>query len=174
VAYASNGVPAWVQSSLNSFAGDQGHGDVNLVKIVDFTTPDGNRVAAWRGASEDGQICEVLADNFTDEEEAMAQTYQCGPPNAEALLATWTTVGRPYPLGGHADPATRFPYVYGQFPDAVRVAVIGPGLRREAPIDERTGGYSVLLPQRPGSTAEFVRFLDADGAVIRTVDLEGE
>lgn len=175
MAYAGNGVPAWVQSSLNSFAGDQGHGDVDLVKIVEFTAPDGNRVAAWRGTAADGQVCEVLADNFTDEDKALASTYHCRPSADEALLARWTTVSRPFRVGEQADPDTTFAYVYGQFPDAERVAVIGPDFRRESPVDDKTGGYYVLLPHRtPGSTAEFVKFLDANGAVIRTVDLEDE
>jgi hypothetical protein len=174
VAYGSSGVPGWVQSRLNEFSGDQGHGDVDLVRIVDFTTPDGNRVVAWRGTSEDGQVCEVLGDNFTTQGAALAQTYHCRSADDESLVATWTTASRPSRIGEQVDPATTFPYVYGQYPDAASVTVVGPGFQREALVDESTGGYAVVLPQAAGPQAELVSFLDADGVVIRTVNLEVE
>jgi len=172
IAYAANGVPGWVQSSLNSFSEEQGHGEVDLVKIVDFTTPDGNRVAVWRGRSADGQVCELLGDNFNTEQTALASTLQCRDDDEESLLARRGAASRPYPLGGSLDPETVYPYVYGQLLGAARVVVTGPDFRRAKVVDPDTGGYSMLLPRDEETEPTRARFLDGDGNVIRTVELE--
>jgi hypothetical protein len=172
VAYAGNGVPGWVQSRVDAFSGDQGHGDVDLVRIVDVTTPDGNRVVAWRGTSEDGLVCELLGDNFTEPDKPLVQTYHCRQPDDESLVAAWTTASRPFSVEGEQDPATTFPYVYGQLEGAARVVVSGREFRREAVVDGKTGGYAVPLPEGDRSTDVTVTFFDQGGTVIRRVTLD--
>lgn len=188
VAYATGTVPAFVTSVVDQFGADAGVAPADrpeMVQFVDLAMPDGTRFAAWRGVS-DGMWCTAYTDQW-DGRSIGAGGAGCGDDGPQGYELNRVQVAWAHDTA--AD--THRGVVFGEAkPGEVEVRITGrftgTGERADVvvPVDPTTGGFAAVLPgtndhpwayledaeatiREAGVTLEF---LDASGAVTRTVD----
>lgn len=171
VAYAAGLVPAiisdhFVQTSPTSVT--------NVHELASFTTTKTGTTRTfeiWRGTDADGLSCIAVLE--TAAKGGPDFGGNCGDYPTDAWFNT-TTESYSGTINDTPPPLTY--YVYGEptLPGVTSVRVIGDGFEYTAPVDAKTGGYAVAIPELDrGISGHFatVEFLDADDSVVGTKEL---
>lgn len=186
VAYATGDVPHLFTSMVDDFGADHqvpANDRPALRQFVDLTLPDGSRFAAWRGES-DAMWCDAYVDNWDGVQPTGSGGGGCGDSPSAHLndeRIAWARSG---------DHSTYYAVLFGVArPGEVEVQVSGTfaGTRESTeltvPVDPTTSGYATALPGTNAHPWAYLddfegfrdseitlRFVDADGRVLRTVD----
>jgi len=187
VAYATGSVPAFV-TSLVQDAGRELHvpraQQPDMEQFVDLEMPDGTRFAAWRGVS-DGMWCTAYTDRWDGHSQGGGGAG-CGDGGQAGFELNRTQVAWARDTGGKAYRGVIFGEAKAGEVEARitgRFAGTGQPVELTVPIDPATQGFAAVLPgttrdpwgylAAPEATIRAagltVQLLDADGAVLRTV-----
>lgn len=164
VAYATGFVPDFVRAGF----GDVSTTDITGERfIADFRAPDGRRIGIWFAKNKEGLLCEAIVEDLDGKESGRGSLYSCGYRQEFVANFGWTM--------GSSDQESTL-YLYGERPDRTVTAVHATGQNYDItiPVDPTTGGWAQAVPQFPAEpedtfrTIATVRFLNADGAVVKT------
>ena len=188
VAYATGAVPTFVTSVVGQFGHDVGVPAADrpeMVQILDLDLPDGSRFAAW-AASNDKMWCTAYTDNWDGTSTMGSGAAACGDDAAGYDLNRQSIA-----WARDRSQTTYYPVLFGEAragEEKVRVTgtITGTGEQVDltVPVDRTTSAFGAVLPgtsshpwayleddsatfRHSGVTLEF---LDADGAVTRTVE----
>lgn len=187
VAYATGAVPPWLPGAVEEFADEQGVPVADrpeMRQVVDLELPDGSRFAAWSGVS-DEMWCTAHVDQWDGRGMGTGGTAcsDSGPSGFELnrIRIAWAEA---------TDGSTYFPVLFGESQEGAasvrvtgRFAVTGEVVNRSLPVDPVSGAFAVTLPGTDDHPWDYLEdevgfrasgitidLLDADGAVLRTID----
>ena len=125
----------------------------------------------WRGTNADGQSCTSVYEakgNFGPEFGG-----NCGPNPTDAWFDR-TSESYRGDINDTPPPSTYFVYGEPTLPGVVSVRVVGQGFDHTVPLDPKTGGFALAIPELPSSVSgpfATVQFLAADGTILGTREL---
>ncbi len=171
VAYAAGVVPAII---TEHFAQTSSTSVTDVHELASFTTDKNGTIRTfeiWRGTNTDGLSCIAVL-------EASAKGGpdfggNCGDYPTDAWF---NTASESYTGTIDDAPPPAIYYVYGEpaLPGVKSVRVVGDGFEHTAPLNDKTGGYAVAIPELDrGISGRFatVEFLDSNDSVIGTKEL---
>lgn len=188
VAVATGAVPTWLPGVVDEFGQDQ---DIpaaerpEMSQIIDLELPDGSRFAAWRGVS-DKMWCTAYIDQWDGRSLGTggAACSDSGPEGYDLnrIQLAWAQA---------ADGSTYYPVLFGDaHPGTVAIRVsgrfegTGQIVDLTVEVDPATGAFAATLPGTNDHPWAYLQdrlagvrdseitleLLDADGAVLRTVE----
>lgn len=168
VAYAAGLVPPFITEHLDWISSSD-VSDVHEVATFSIERDGKTRtLEVWRGTDTNGQSCTAVVE--AKGEFGPELGGNCGDYPTDAWFDT-SSEGYQGTINDTPPPATYFVYGEPGLAGVVSVRVTGQGFSHSAPVDPRTGGYALAIPELDrGVTGEFatVEFLDADGEVLGT------
>jgi hypothetical protein len=168
LAYAGGLVPSFIADELGQVS-PSAVTDVHFV--ASFTVDPGGknrRFEIWRGTNADGQSCTSVYEakgRFGPEFGG-----NCGPNPTDAWYDR-TSESYRGTINDTPPPSTYFVYGEPTLPGVVRVRVTGARFDHAVPVDPRTGGFALAVPELSSSVRgpfATVEFLAADGTILGT------
>lgn len=188
VAYATGTVPAFVTAAVEDMGraiGVPHEQRPEMEQFVDLDMPDGSRFAAWRGVS-DGMWCTAYTDQW-DGQAMGAGGAGCGDDGAAGYELNRTQVAWARDTAGKVFRGVLFGEAKaGEVEARITGLFTGTGERVDLTVgvDPATGGFATVLPGTSAHPWDYLvdddatarhagltlEFLDAEGAVTRTVE----